>query len=81
MTSKIALAIKIATCLTHTQYIFPHYFRSRVALSEVVAARLREEEEGSTKRLSVESLPQYIPLSILIIDGRIAQREIVNELD
>ncbi|KAJ6180016.1 hypothetical protein N7519_010477 [Penicillium mononematosum] len=40
----VSLAIKVAACLTQTRGIQPFYFRSRVALSELVRIRLREED-------------------------------------
>ncbi|KAJ5283161.1 hypothetical protein N7505_001141 [Penicillium chrysogenum] len=40
----VSLAIKVAACLTRTRGIQPFYFRSRVALSELVRIRLREED-------------------------------------
>ncbi|KAJ5621333.1 hypothetical protein N7528_006116 [Penicillium herquei] len=44
MSAKIALIIKTAACLTHTENISAYYFNSRSVLSEIVLMRLQEEE-------------------------------------
>lgn len=54
----VSLIIKVAACLTQTKGIQPFYFRSRVALSELVAIRLREER-GETK-MTIDSITDSI---------------------
>lgn len=54
----VSLTIKVAACLTQTKGIQPFYFRSRVALSELVVIRLREER-GETK-MTIDSITDSI---------------------
>lgn len=53
-----SLAIKVGACLTQTRGIYPSYFRSRVALSELVLTRLREEK-GEFK-MTIDSITDNI---------------------
>lgn len=64
--AKVSLAIKVAACLTKTQDIRPYHFRSQVALSEVVVARLREEEGKS--KMTIDTISENV-LSWLYVQG------------
>ena len=54
----VSLAIKVTACLTQTKGIQPFYFRSRVALSELVLIRHREKR-GETK-MTIDSITDSI---------------------